>query len=1061
MNKYKILFYFRIFNFLISFLITTALSIFQISCYRNLDSIRTPDLKLNVKLDLSLQSSISSEEIEADSVFQSFIDKGSLISMQFYVHRLHDETHDEKPIERIFTFDIGEKPIDNEFTFSLSDLPQSGEDILIQYLGVFQSTVGRNLMAYTYGEVETQLTESTQDVEITARLGQSFPKYVHIGGRFIEENLNLANRSLAISESSESEVENLTGKISVFFHPPKNGRSDHSRLKIPVYGYEPEIFDGWFQLTVATIESDLYQPSDLLFSFNLKESNEPLFSLIKGDPVELNTTRVFEGVRWSKKRFSYEKPFEVLNLSDGDESEAEELDEIKQVFLQPPADYIFGFFNNILNNPESTEREDDVAVEEESRKICLDLREEDVFSKSFKGDSLFSPSLPIKKTTLLSEASTNEDSLEVSESNEINSENICEASNDEGIEENLQIEYKNSGHYLSRVFKFNGLFKAIDLDDFYQPFVKAKFLERLNSSEPSDKIRIEWAYLQGVDTLIDGVKIFAKNEVQTENTLKPKTADLFLSQKGSLLDYYAPDENLSFSCSELQSKGWTLVSSVGEGKTQYDFDDDQKLNLKERENRQIAENWNFILCPYKDINNEMTYYSSSAIRKLRMNKKFQSFEAINSFGEKSEEEVSNNIMIENENVFISDPSIKGAFGRVKSIEKIEESESVLDHKSLFRIHLSDSNQSWNFNKGDEVLLHISYANSLNSCGKFLYEPILPGFWTLASIQNSDSNNSTISIKNESFINSITNENLNLPMNDSSLCYVQAVKVIQFGDLSIINGSLKARAFDPLSGGGIIAIRVNGKLFLDNGKIDANFLGYKKEASSTWDYFFGDRSNEDRNLHSSVLSEEKSLYSQILVEEHFPLLFFGNAKKGYLQDQEHQEKRGGGIIFLASRRIILSNPLEISKSTLEAKGEERGFSGSIYVLTKGVSSKDEYNEEKTASQDQQLQETPYITPFPVVRASPFLFLNLTGGQGLAYVSSCDGERILPFGEENEMSEDMTVRQTYYDTFMQKMSNGNNIKFVSFPTPSDESQRILEEEEIDINKGFLKFQNLFCK
>jgi len=119
-----------------------------------------------------------------------------------------------------------------------------------------------------------------------------------------------------------------------------------------------------------------------------------------------------------------------------------------------------------------------------------------------------------------------------------------------------------------------------------------------------------------------------------------------------------------------------------------------------------------------------------------------------------------------------------------------------------------------FANGDEVMFHISAADASppngpdsacgpnNARGRYIF---FPGVTVSGS---------AITIPSGSWMDSLNNTNLGVSAMSSPFCYVQAVKVIHLGTLTIGGtGSLTAPIMDLSTnvGGGIIAIRVSGTL----------------------------------------------------------------------------------------------------------------------------------------------------------------------------------------------------------------------------------------------------------
>ncbi|MCB0420012.1 MAG: hypothetical protein KDD61_03400 [Bdellovibrionales bacterium] len=142
----------------------------------------------------------------------------------------------------------------------------------------------------------------------------------------------------------------------------------------------------------------------------------------------------------------------------------------------------------------------------------------------------------------------------------------------------------------------------------------------------------------------------------------------------------------------------------------------------------------------------------------------------------------------------------------------------------------------NFAAEDEILVVVMGGRG-SGCGNYQGNPIQAGQYTFTRLLNKTG--TALKIQSGSFVDNLTSVNWNNPV-AANHCYVQFVKVIHVNDLNVFGYTVTGRNAGSSSpfyfdyyGGGIIAIRSNGTITMNDGALfDVSAIGYSKGNSST-------------------------------------------------------------------------------------------------------------------------------------------------------------------------------------------------------------------------------------
>lgn len=202
------------------------------------------------------------------------------------------------------------------------------------------------------------------------------------------------------------------------------------------------------------------------------------------------------------------------------------------------------------------------------------------------------------------------------------------------------------------------------------------------------------------------------------------------------------------------------------------------------------------------------------------------------------------------NVYFDDPTIGGKYSRVTN--------KTLNTGSTL-VSLADAT---GFNPGDEVLFHVVGQSANSACGSLNGDPITAGQVVFTRVIQKP-NSTDIRIPSGLFLDVPATGELNGAENSANFCYIQAVRVPHFKDLTV--GSFRIIA-QPLgytggsyAGGGIIALRASGTLSISaSGSLDAFDKGYP--GGSLGYHGGGDRSSPSATPNTHIGGQKATTYA---------------------------------------------------------------------------------------------------------------------------------------------------------------------------------------------------------
>ena len=240
--------------------------------------------------------------------------------------------------------------------------------------------------------------------------------------------------------------------------------------------------------------------------------------------------------------------------------------------------------------------------------------------------------------------------------------------------------------------------------------------------------------------------------------------------------------------------------------------------------------------------------------------------------------------------------------------------------------------------GDEVIA-IVMANHSNDCGSHMGQQISAGRHVFARVVAVSPPH--VTLRKGTFLDKlIGNPNLTVPTNAPDHCYVQLVKVAEFGNFTLNSGhQLTPSPFSGLSnlGGGIIALKVSGTLTLGNGSvISATGAGFQccdqgpqlmtTNVSAALSLAGGggshigpgglgggDAGNTSRPGHSPFSGGFNGLH-----------LLMGTS--GGSASGANGTGFGGGIVFINARKIVISSGTAFIKADGLTGGSVTSFAG---------------------------------------------------------------------------------------------------------------------------------------
>lgn len=223
--------------------------------------------------------------------------------------------------------------------------------------------------------------------------------------------------------------------------------------------------------------------------------------------------------------------------------------------------------------------------------------------------------------------------------------------------------------------------------------------------------------------------------------------------------------------------------------------------------------------------------------------------------------------------------------------------SVRDFPSASSITVGSSS---GFSEGDEIMWYVTSENGTGACGGVLKT----GHYGFRRIQNISGNNITFF---NLFADNLSTLQLPAAANldpASNFCIIQITKVVNYSSLTLDTAGIIASTYDSSSGmGGILALRVKDTLELkDNSYLKATATGFMTNSPYT-DY---------THCASSTI----------------PCLQMGRGDGSY---------RGGGITFVAARRLRFSNSAGGALVYASADTSGSGDGGSVRVISDEIRS----------------------------------------------------------------------------------------------------------------------------
>lgn len=350
----------------------------------------------------------------------------------------------------------------------------------------------------------------------------------------------------------------------------------------------------------------------------------------------------------------------------------------------------------------------------------------------------------------------------------------------------------------SEVFGFNGVFSIVNPDEKYE----GAFLKATKNSDTD--VDLNWDYLPLSIGLIDGAEIYYKYQ-QFGGDGGDHGGDMSLDKIPSCQTY-------------LSEKGFVKLTEEASG-------DVETVNLSGTPGGgefDQSYGYRFAVCPFKVVGGVRQYYRTHATTSC-----FGScgdHEKLTSFGKKVPG--ISDIVISTSVPFASAP-INGKSARIMGITDNGDGTFDLAAPAL---HSIDDVSSL----GDELLIKVmgSRTNTITPpCGQINGNDIGTHEYDTATVVGIPSADTlTVKPSRPDFLGSVATYWLTNAANTPQFCYIQMVRVPHFGNVTLDSASSQIIAQDfnwDDNGGGIIAMRINGKLDIQDpsAMISASAKGY--------------------------------------------------------------------------------------------------------------------------------------------------------------------------------------------------------------------------------------------
>jgi hypothetical protein len=348
----------------------------------------------------------------------------------------------------------------------------------------------------------------------------------------------------------------------------------------------------------------------------------------------------------------------------------------------------------------------------------------------------------------------------------------------------------------SGAFGVNGPFRLVNpFDHFGSGFLTSVY-------DPSaNQTNLSWAYLPGAIqpnagqiTAVDGSTVYANYASTGLSFNSDTTCDQTLSAAG-----YVPLADVSGTSGSPTSFTFTSGTAV-QGQT---------LNAGN------FSNFSYALCPFHLVNGQKVYFASGI--QSNCSGLGCSLSSVEPYGWSDGTTGSGEGYV----APISAPILSTAaplYGFSALVNSVV-ANSPVDQFPSTTITLQGSTNGFSVN--DEVMIHIVAAGHPTDCQASAAFPVLIGEVAYARVLSVSGQQ--ITIPGDTFANTLPGSTIlkNAPTPNSTFCTVQAVRVLQFQDLTIeTGGSLTPPPFSyTYTGGGVLAIRVSGTLTLSgNGTV---------------------------------------------------------------------------------------------------------------------------------------------------------------------------------------------------------------------------------------------------
>lgn len=460
-------------------------------------------------------------------------------------------------------------------------------------------------------------------------------------------------------------------------------------------------------------------------------------------------------------------------------------------------------------------------------------------------------------------------------------------------------------HHGEDAFGIRGPFQIVEPLQQWEGFVKA------HSVVGGNQIQVEWKYLPGVlGPAVSGATIFARYD-----------------EHGGGGGGGGPDDR---DCAqELFEEGFAEVGDAS-GET-FTFNG-APIGVVDSNN---IHNWRLAVCPFRYEGGAKVYAMDSVHSSC--------VDGCSDFYHTGWGTASATVNGEDFN----ESGLGGDFGKVVAVDSSTYPEYTV---------LTLGSTTGNFQEGDEVLFYLT-AEGQDACGVINGMDLSPGL--VESSRLLYVSGPTLKVPKGSYLEAISSASLSASAftADQSFCFVQAVRVPHFRDLTVGVSGLNANAFSFSStgGGGILAFRVNGTLNI-GGPLNASNSGFAGGTSGADNYGAGNRGDTGISSYGSTGSGgapsgagfpgaggggygrggnySSTMGGQAQTNDYYGVHFFlgggGGAGDG-------AGGNGGGLIYVMAEAINVTTAAQFSTNGNDGAGTPDysggGGGGSLYVRTR--------------------------------------------------------------------------------------------------------------------------------